>query len=603
ATDAPFSRLCRTFALEGRERDVLAAAIAAALQPELGRLCAYLHDNGSRPYLSDEIVSRLYGPARCGWWDEGTRLARWEIVSSHAVSAVDPPALRLDPGLIPFLAGERGVDPEILPYLRGVTPRDPLPGWPVAETARRIERALDGPARGVWIEVAAPRGHGRRTFAATVASALGLTCLGFELPPLSLTDWTRVRLRAQRLAFLEGSTPVWSGACAELDWAADMPLFPIQWFAVLPHQHVAAPPGVARVRVELPEPSAAERASLWLAATPDARDWPRATLDRLARRYRAGVGEIATAAASAPADAAEAAEALRAVSRGTTGTLMKRMETPFDWDDLVLGRRVLDALHDLVHEADDRSWLWEDRARRRLFPQGRGLFALFSGPPGTGKTMAAQVMARALEMDLYRIDLSAVVSKYVGETSQNLQRVLSEAPEHAVLLFDEADALFGKRTEIRDAHDRYANTDTNHLLQAVESYRGIALLATNRKDNVDPAFLRRLRYVIEFPPPNAEQREALWRKLTSELTGGVDVHGVDDAWLRTLAGTLELTGAQIKGSILAATLRARRLSEPLSAEHLLHGIDRELMKEGRALSEREQERLAVRGRSQRRHGG
>src|SRR5262249_34306246 len=167
-------------------------------------------------------------------------------------------------------------------------------------------------------------------------------------------------------------------------------------------------------------------------------------------------------------------------------------------DDLVVPERVPEALEDFAFEARDRVTFWESPCAQRLFPRGTGLVALFGGPPGTGKTMAAQVIAAALELDLFRIDLAPVVSKYIGETAKHLGQIFARAARmNAVLLFDEADALFSKRTEVKDAHDRYANADTSYLLQLLEEYRGIVILATNKKQNIDPAFIRRVRYVFE----------------------------------------------------------------------------------------------------------
>ena len=205
--------------------------------------------------------------------------------------------------------------------------------------------------------------------------------------------------------------------------------------------------------------------------------------------------------------------------------------------------------------------------------------------------MAAQVIAADLELDLFRVDLSSVVSKYVGETSQNLERILSRAENmDIVLFFDEADALFGKRTEIKDAHDRFANTDTNYLLQAIENYAGIVLLASNKKANIEPAFIRRLRYVLEFSPPDENQRFTIWDQIIAELTDPKTARGLESQ-LRTLAKEVSLTGAQIKFSILAAVFVARKEGEPLNTRHLLRGLKRELLKEGRSLSEREMEKL------------
>jgi SpoVK/Ycf46/Vps4 family AAA+-type ATPase len=205
--------------------------------------------------------------------------------------------------------------------------------------------------------------------------------------------------------------------------------------------------------------------------------------------------------------------------------------------------------------------------------------------------MAAQVIAASLGLDLFRIDLSSVVSKYVGETSQNLERILSRAAYmDIVLFFDEADALFGKRTEIKDAHDRFANTDTDYLLQAIENYTGIVLLGTNKKANMDPAFLRRLRYVLEFPPPDESQRLRIWQQVLAELAGAKTASGLAPK-LQLLAREVTTTGAQIKFSILAALFIARREGKPVSSQHLVRGLKRELLKEGRSLSDRDMEKL------------
>jgi SpoVK/Ycf46/Vps4 family AAA+-type ATPase len=250
-----------------------------------------------------------------------------------------------------------------------------------------------------------------------------------------------------------------------------------------------------------------------------------------------------------------------------------------------------EAIQELIFEAQERLLLWEDPALRRLFPLGTGLMALFCGPPGTGKTMAAQVLAAELGLDLYRIDLASVVSKYVGETARNLDRVLTTAARmDVVLFFDEADALFGKRTEIRDAHDRYANTDTNYLLQAIEGYPGIALLASNRKGNIDAAFLRRLRHVVEFHKPDAGLRLQLWDRTLMAIAGEAARDAAIDA-LPTLAASFELSGAQIKFAVLHALYGARREGGGVGVRHLVGGVERELQKEGRGLARAERERL------------
>jgi hypothetical protein len=354
------------------------------------------------------------------------------------------------------------------------------------------------------------------------------------------------------------------------------------------------PGGVDHV-VEVPAVAAAERRRLWLAHVAGADRWPAAELDRLAAEHRVTPGDVARAAGLGVEGVEQAVQMIREVGRDRLGSLAQPLDCPFRWDDLVIPDRLREALQDLAFEAGDRGVFWEHPGARRLFPQGRGLIALFTGPPGTGKTMAAQVLAAELGLDLFRIDLSAVVSKYVGETSQNLERILSRAAHvDAVLLFDEADALFGRRTEITDAHDRFANTDTNYLLQAIEGYPGVALLATNQRHNLDVAFVRRLRSVLEFPPPEADQRLVIWRRVVAELAGPAALERLAGD-LEALAGGIEMTGAQIKFSCLSGVFRARWRGQPLGVRHLLDGVDRELAKEGRGVSERDRVRMFGRG--------
>ncbi|MEM7525792.1 MAG: ATP-binding protein [Pseudomonadota bacterium] len=213
---------------------------------------------------------------------------------------------------------------------------------------------------------------------------------------------------------------------------------------------------------------------------------------------------------------------------------------------------------------------------------------LFHGPPGTGKTMAAQVLAHELGLDLYRIDCSSVISKYIGETAKNMREVFARARAmDAVLLFDEADALFAKRTDVKDSHDRHANTDTSYLLQLIEGgFDGIAVLATNRLGDMDPAFLRRIRYVFEIPRPDAVSRAAIWARAGAALSPETS----DSLWAR-LGGALEFTGAQIKTTLLSAHFIADRRGQPIAAADILRAAERELAKEGRSLSARDRESL------------
>jgi SpoVK/Ycf46/Vps4 family AAA+-type ATPase len=283
---------------------------------------------------------------------------------------------------------------------------------------------------------------------------------------------------------------------------------------------------------------------------------------------------------------------VREAARSRFGNLAQILETPFTSDDLVLPEGLKQLLEAIAFEAEERVAFWQEPEPRRLFPQGRGLIALFSGPSGTGKTMAAQVIAARLGQDLCRVNIAQLVSKWVGETPKNLEQVIRVAAENnVVLFFDEADALFARRAaEVRDAQDKFANTDTAFLLQAIESYPGVAILATNLKTNMDPAFLRRLRYLVEFPKPDAALQRTLWTKLVTALAGEKRAKALTPV-LELFSAATEATGAQIKFAILGGLFAARANGKQLNVRHLLTGLDRELGKEGRAIGPRERERI------------
>jgi SpoVK/Ycf46/Vps4 family AAA+-type ATPase len=244
-------------------------------------------------------------------------------------------------------------------------------------------------------------------------------------------------------------------------------------------------------------------------------------------------------------------------------------------DDLVVPESLEQSLRDMVsafHARSSRSPLVA-KFERSLF--GRGVSALFSGPPGTGKTFAARCLATSLGLNLYRIDLSQVVSKYIGETEKALSRVFEEAEAgHGILLFDEADALFGKRSEVKDAHDRYANVEVAYLLQRMESFDGLSILTTNLRNNIDTAFIRRLRFVLEFPVPERSAREALWRQCLPD-----EAHWASDLDVGALAGAFGLSGGDIYNvAVSSASLAVE--SGQLSMSHVVQAAYRELEKVG-----------------------
>jgi MoxR-like ATPase len=583
--------LTSLFALTAPEVDLLQACLAASLDPALGRVFAYLQDVATRIYVTEELAAQLFGHGRPAVLDADSALRRWQLVIEETVAPGEPTALVCDPLIRAWILGGHHLDEALVGVAHPCAPAEPLPRWPVADTVRRIERILAAGGRSRIVIRGTP-GSGRRTLAATISSQLGLRLLVVDADAVDDDNWPRLFVRAQRQAFLDRCALAWTGErMARRRWPRTVAPFPVQFVIVEAGQ--ASPPAIDAVdeTIATPPLSLLERETMLRQLVPGADAWPEGKLAALAARHRLSIGEIAALAGQRPSGADEAAARVRETHRHRLGDIAQWIECPFTADDLVLPATLREAIGDLVFEAGARAELWEQGATRRLFPQGRGLFALLAGPPGTGKTMTAQTIASALGLDLFRISLSEVVSKYVGETSKNLQRVFARAEEmDAVLLFDEADALFSRRTEIKDAHDRYANTDTNHLLQAVEAYGGIALLATNRKSNIDAAFLRRIRYVLDFPKPGVGERGELWRRLVAELVDGETATRLAST-LHRLAESIEATGAQIKYAVLTAVFAARRDGAPVGLTHLLRGLERELIKEGRALTERDRERL------------
>ncbi|MFW5941154.1 MAG: ATP-binding protein [Chloroflexota bacterium] len=275
--------------------------------------------------------------------------------------------------------------------------------------------------------------------------------------------------------------------------------------------------------------------------------------------------------------------AARAHSNPRLATLARKITPRYTWDDLVLPDDQVALLHELVATVRNRPLVLETWNVGQKLTASAGVTALFFGPPGTGKTMAAEVIAGELRLDLYKIDLSSVVSKYIGETEKNLERIFSEAESsNAILFFDEADAIFGKRSEVKDAHDRYANIEISYLLQRMEAYDGVTILATNLRANLDDAFMRRLQFALSFPFPQAEDRLHIWRTLFPP-----DVPRDPDVDLQLLAERFEIPGGNIRNIIVTAAYLAAANGQRITMEHIMHGVRRELQKMGRLLSEQD----------------
>jgi SpoVK/Ycf46/Vps4 family AAA+-type ATPase len=309
-------------------------------------------------------------------------------------------------------------------------------------------------------------------------------------------------------------------------------------------------------------------------------------LDQLAGQFEFNAAQIRDAVASGMDRARSSGRALSAEdlflaarqhSNPNLAGLAQKISPRYAWEDIVLPEDQRAMLREIVATVRGRPKVLDDWGLGRKLVPSRGVTILFSGPPGTGKTMAAEILAGELGLDLYKIDLSSVVSKYIGETEKNLERIFRQAAaSNAILFFDEADALFGKRSEVRDSHDRYANIEISYLLQRMETYQGLTILATNLRANLDEAFTRRLQFAVDFPFPEEGDRLRIWQTLFPP-----EVPRAEDLDFKTLARRFKLAGGSIRNVIVAASYLAASDGGVVTMDHLLHGTRRELQKLGR----------------------
>ncbi len=575
----------RRFSLEPAEADILSTLWLCAHDPEIYAQVAAL--NPVQGQVTVLTILGLFGHERRPRLASGSALLAWRMVSEHPLVSGGT-ALTIDPLILAWLDGERELDRALIGSSELLPLGPELGEWPIDATAARISGQLQQGGR-VKVGIEGDDPVARRWFAAALGMRLGL-------PVLALSDGVAAGaggggvgvdliVRLHRQAFLDNCIPLLPVDAGAAALPPGVPPFPIEFVqgpAILPP---AADTLI--LAVDLPNPGADARARLWRRLVPGAAGWDATALETLALCHDAGAGDIAAVAARQPESAEVASDMLRERLRASAGPLTRRIDAAFGWDDLVLAAPIRARLEEFAFEARERARLWSDAEAARLFPYGRGLVGLFAGPPGTGKTMAAHIIAGELGLDLLAVDLSAMISKWVGETAQNIQALLSSpVAQRSMLFFDEADAMFAKRVEdMRDAHDRFANTDSSHLMTAIESYPGIVVLATNLKGNIDTAFLRRIRHVVDFPRPDAQAREAIWAKAIVALFPLAQARALIPDLPRL--ARIEASGALIKNAALSAVFNARRTGEAPTIRRLAEMVARELGKDGAGVSARD----------------
>ena len=502
-----------------------------------------------------------------------------------------------------FLRGLYDVDPMIA-AVGGIVDSASVRHSP--DQRRVLQRIADWLTswQGATIQLEGPHGSGRRTAIAIAAAPRRVVAVDFSRVSVRRAEALLLALR--REALLLDAVPV----LANLDdlWSRMPPDDELKQSLVVALDAFEGPLAITTTSatVELraerrlvlnarwPLPDAATRRELWIEALGDRP--PEAELDLVAHRYELGAGGIAAAARSAHHRAVAQVPALADLVAGVQdniaeklGELAKRVEVTQRWDELVLPPETRDDVAMLISRIRNAHAVLDGWGFRKKLARGAGVAALFSGPPGTGKTMVAGLIARELKLELYQVDLSRIVSKWIGETEKQLAKVFEAAEAgHALLLFDEADALFAKRSaEVKSAVDRYANLEVNYLLQRVESFGGVVILTTNLDASIDPALRRRLASHIVFATPETEERERLWEAMLD-----TNAPRTRNLGLRALAEEFaDMTGANIRNSVLAAAFLAAEEGQPISASHLQRAARSEYRAMGRVLGRSDSRRL------------
>jgi hypothetical protein len=591
--DDRLESVCRALGLDLLDSAVLATCAAPELNPRFGRLFAYLQDDVTRKLPSARLVGHLL---------EGEGVTAADVMTSFDQNG---PLRRL--GAVKLLGdaqtplAERPlkIADRLAAHLLGARMDD----LPAPARLRLVPMPAHDPGRHEHVEaVAAMLRHPSDlpvVLCGPDAEALFANAYGRPLVVVHVRDMDQrdVMADAALISALEDRPIVFEGL-EDLDPAERSRLLRALE-ARGERTVVAAPTRSASLAlgdrtvllVEAPPPTYAERQQAWtdLTGVQDTRD--------VAAKFRLSMGqiveaaEVARLAASARGDAAPTPADLdlgsRQASSSRLGELAARLPPGYRWDDLVVPDRQLELLKSISAYLRHRDRVLSDWGYERSVARTQGLKVLFAGESGTGKTMAAQVLAAELGLELFRVDLATIVSKYIGETEKNLDRIFGAADgSNAILFFDEADALFGKRSEVSDSHDRYANIEVAYLLQKMEGYAGAVILATNFRRNIDDAFVRRLDFVIDFPFPEAEDRKRIW-----ELLLPAEAPLADDLDIEFLATQFKLSGGGIRNCSLSAAFQAADDDGVIGMRHLVRAVALEYGKQGRLTLEADFERF------------
>jgi ATPase family protein associated with various cellular activities (AAA)/winged helix domain-containing protein len=582
---AAIDQLTELFKLSAFERSVVLLCAGVEMDSELASLCGEAQGRAARATfgLAMAVLPEAHWSALGG----ARPLRHFRMVEIEGGAGLTAAPIRLDERILHYLAGVDAIDARLEPFLRA----GEFPDW-IAEDHQAIaEQTIEvfnsNPHHPPVVHLCGDDDQGvedaanfaahRQRWHLYILQAEDLPAIGPDLNLLT-TLWEREARLLPGALFIRCSSGALSPAVRSLAERMHGPLF------IAGREPIRLNRALMRFEIDKPRP--AEQKRLWEKALgPHAHELEGA-VEAISAQFRLSARTIFTTAALPLSDhtrtgSRELWNLCRSLARPRFEALAERIVPCAGWDDLVLPDAQKLVLRHLAAQVQHRlkvyeSWGFSDQGQR-----GLGLSVLFAGPSGTGKTLAAEVLAGELMLDLYRIDLSAVVSKYIGETEKNLKQVFDAAEEGgALLLFDEADALFGKRGEVKDSHDRYANIEVGYLLQRMEAYRGLAILTTNLKSSLDKAFQRRLRFSVTFPFPDVAQREAIWSRIFPSRT---PTEGLEPQRL----AQLNMAGGNIRNIALNAAFLAAAKEQPVRMAHVLEAARLEAQKIERPIADAE----------------
>ena len=586
-------RLCDLFGLSSFERDVVLLAAGVELDPAFALDCGQALGQGRAAPATFALAMAVLPEADWNALTPAAPLRFWRLIDVAADNLLSRAELRIDERILHFLHGITYLDARLALSVEPVPPPEILPTsqQALARDAAACLAAADDIDSSPVLQLCGPADAAKRGVAAAACGLVGLQLHALKASRLPASSaersvmarlWQRESLLSRSALLVELDEP--GGDAAVESFVDGIPgiLF------------VAADDPIATeratIRIDVRKPTATEQRTFWRAALGEHAGRLNGHLERLTAQFDLEPSEIHAASmqalAGAPADDPDALarslwSACRSQARRQVRDLAHHVEPRAGWSDLVLPDAQLQMLRDMVAQVRHRTKVYEEWGFAAKSARGLGIGALFAGQSGTGKTLAAEVIARELALDLHQIDLSQIVSKYIGETEKNLRRVFDAAQDAAaVLLFDEADALFGKRGEVKDSHDRYANIEVSYLLQRVEAYRGLAILTTNMRSQIDAAFVRRLRFIVQFPFPDAAQRTDIWRHVFPTALP-------TDSLVPERLAQLNVSGGSIRNIALTASFFAASDGEPVRMAHLLRAAHMECGKLEKAVSPQE----------------